>query len=68
MCIMNEAERKHIECIVTWVMANGTSNEYAKKILEHRSKLTNNTLMEDVINDVVECSSWSNKKSGWNEL
>lgn len=52
---MNEVERKQIEWLITWVMEKAVGSDYARCILEH------NAFMNDVINDVMECSAWNDE-------
>ena len=55
---MNKEERNVVEFIVTEMLQNAVSNEYAKAILSHKDESTGNTFMENVIRDVLENSAW----------
>lgn len=52
---MNEVERKQIEWLITWVMEKAVSSDYARCILQ------NDSFMNDVIADVMECSAWEDE-------
>lgn len=55
---MNNEERKQIELEIYKVVRLAVGNEYARDILEHENEETENTFMEDVIENVLETSSW----------
>ena len=59
MIIMTEKE-KQIEYEVTEIMRSAISSEYARYILEHKNEY-GNTLMEDIIQNVLETSAWENE-------
>lgn len=58
---MTKKERKQIECEVAKVMSNAVSSEYARYILEHKDEEAEKTLMEDVIQNVLETSAWEDE-------
>lgn len=49
---MNEVDRKRIEWLVWWIVSKATTEEYARRIVEQEN------FMEDVIEDIAECSAW----------
>lgn len=55
---MNKEERNVIEFIVTEMLQNAVSSEYAEPILSQKDDVTGNTFMENVIRDVLENSAW----------
>ena len=55
---MNKEEKKIIENEITMIMYNAVSSEYARYILEHENEETENTFMDDVIDDVMCASAW----------
>ena len=58
---MTTDERKQMEYEVTEVMRNAVSSEYARYILEHEDEETENTLMEDIIQNVLDTSAWEDE-------
>ena len=61
MRTMTTEERKQIEREVTKIMRSATSSEYARYILEQEDKVTENTLMEDIIQNVLDTSAWEDE-------
>ena len=61
MRVMTVEERKQIEYEVTEIMRNATSSEYARYILEQEDEVTENTLMEDIIQNVLDTSAWEDE-------
>ena len=61
MRAMTVEERKQIEYEVTEIMRNATSSEYARYILEQEDEVTENTLMEDIIQNVLDTSAWEDE-------
>lgn len=59
---MTVEERKQIEYEVAAIMESATSSEYAKYILEQEDGVTENTLMEDIIQNVLEASAWEDEE------
>lgn len=55
---MNKEEKKIIENEIRIIMYNAVSSEYARYILEHENEETENTFMDDVIDDVICASAW----------
>ena len=58
---MNNDERKQIEYEVAQIMKSATSDEYGRYILEQEDEVTENTLMEDIIQNVLETSAWEDE-------
>ena len=61
MRIMTAEERKQIEDEITRIMRSATSDDYARYILEDEDEVTKNTLMEDIIQNVLETSAWEDE-------
>ena len=61
MKAMTVEERKQIEYEVTEIMRSATSSEYARYILEQEDEATENTLMEDIIQNVLDTSAWEDE-------
>lgn len=61
MRTMTVEERKQIEYEVTEIMRSATSSEYARYILEQEDEVTENTLMEDIIQNVLDTSAWEDE-------
>lgn len=55
---MNEEERSLIESEALIIMKASASDEYAGDILNSEYDKDGNTIMGDVISDVMETSSW----------
>ena len=58
---MTKEDRKQIEYEITEVMRSAVSSEYARHILEHEDEETENTLMEDIIQNVLDTSAWKDE-------
>lgn len=58
---MNKEQRKEIEMLVYKIMADATSSDYARYILEHEDSWTGITVMQDVIENVMETSAWNDE-------
>lgn len=56
---MNEEEKKNIENKIRMIMQGAISGEYARYILDHKSEETESTFIEDVIDDLICSSAWS---------
>ena len=61
MRAMSNDERKQIEYEVTKIMRSATSDDYTRYILEQEDVITENTLMEDIIQNVLETSAWEDE-------
>ena len=61
MRTMTVEERKQIEYEVTEIMKSATSSEYARYILEQEDEVTENTMMEDIIQNVLDTSAWEDE-------
>lgn len=61
MRIMTVEERKQIEYEVTEIMKSATSSEYARYILEQEDEVTENTMMEDIIQNILDTSAWEDE-------
>ena len=55
---MNKEEKKIIENEIRMIIQSAVSSEYARHILEHENEETENTFMDDVIEDVMCASAW----------
>ena len=55
---MNKEEKKIIENKIRIIIQSVVSSEYARYILEHENEETENTFMDDVIEDVMCASAW----------
>ena len=58
---MNKHEKKLIELEITQVMRMAVGSDYARYILEHENEETENTFMDDVIDNVMETSAWEDE-------
>ena len=61
MRIMTVEERKQIGYEVTEIMKSATSSEYARYILEQEDEVTENTMMEDIIQNILDTSAWEDE-------
>ena len=57
---MSKEEFKLISYEITGIMTIATSDEYARYILEHEDE-NGTSLMEDVIQNVLETSAWEDE-------
>ena len=55
---MTMEERKVIEHEITEIMIKSTGSDYARYILRSENDETNNTFMNDVVDNVLETSAW----------
>ena len=55
---VNKEEKKIIENKIRMIIQSAVSSEYARYILEHENEETENTFMDDVIEDVMCASAW----------
>ena len=60
MRIMNNATRKILETEIQIIMSNAMDEHNAKSILESKSA-TGRTVMDAIVDDVMECSAWDNE-------
>ena len=58
---MTNEQRKEIEMMVYKIMMGATSSDYARYILEHENEETENTFIDDVIDDVMCASAWEDE-------
>lgn len=58
---MSSEERKQIELEVTSIMRSAVSSEYARYILEDGSDDIGVTLMDEIVQDVMESSAWDDE-------
>lgn len=58
---MNEKQRAQIELEIAKIMQNAVSSEYSTYILEQEDNTTGNTLMEDIVQNVMETSAWEDE-------
>lgn len=59
---MTKEEKEKIESEITEILQNAVSNKYAKNILELKDDTTGNTLMNDIIKNIVQTAAWSYEK------
>ena len=55
---MTNEERVRIEREITELMRNAISDDYTAYILTHKGEENENTIMQDVIDDVLFSSAW----------
>ena len=55
---MNKEEKKIIANEIRMIIQSAASSEYARHILEHKNEETENTFLDDVIEDVMCASAW----------
>ena len=58
---MNNEQRKEIEMLVYKIMMGATSSEYARHILEKEDGWTEISIMQDIIENVMETSAWNDE-------
>ena len=58
---MDKEEKKIIENEIRMIMQNAVSSDYARYILEHEDSWTGITVMQDVIENVMETSAWNDE-------
>lgn len=58
---MNKEQREQIELEIAKIMQNAVSSEYSTYILEQEDNATGNTLMEDIVQNVMETSAWEDE-------
>lgn len=58
---MNKEERMEIERLITKIFSDATTSDYARYMLESEDECTENTLMEDIIQNVLETSAWEDE-------
>ena len=59
--IMSKEERKTIEVLIAKILSDAVSDDYARYILETEDGCTENTMMEDVIENVLAASAWEDE-------
>ena len=59
--IMSKEERKAIEVLIAKILSDAVSDDYARYMLESEDECTENTLMEDIIQNVLETSAWEDE-------
>ena len=55
---MRKEDRRDIERLITKIFSDAVSDDYARYMLESEDECTENTMMEDVIQNVLETSAW----------
>ncbi len=55
---MSKEERKQIESKVYEIMKNAVSSDYVRYILEHEDDELRDTLMNNIIQNVLNTSAW----------
>ena len=58
---MSKEERRAIERLITKILSDAVSNDYAGYILEQYDSCTENTMMEDIIEHVLTTSAWEDE-------
>lgn len=58
---MNNEQRKEIEMLVYKIMMGATSSEYARHILKKEDDWTEISIMQDIIENVMETSAWNDE-------
>ena len=58
---MSKEERRAIERLITKILGDAASNDYAGYILEQYDSCTENTMMEDIIDHVLTTSAWEDE-------
>ena len=59
---MTKEEKEKIESEITKILQNAVSNKYTKNILELKDDTTGNTLMDDIIKNIIQTAAWSYEK------
>lgn len=59
---MTKEEKEKIESEITEILQNAVSNKYTKNILELKDDTTGNTLMDDIIKNIIQTAAWSYEK------
>lgn len=59
---MTKEEKEKIESEITEILQNAVSNKYTKNILELKDDTTGNTLMDDIVKNIVQTAAWSYEK------
>lgn len=55
---MTMDERKEIEGLIYKIFSKAVTSDYAQYMLEDEDECTENTMMEDIIQNVLETSAW----------
>lgn len=55
---MNKEEREYLRWNIRRILQSSVSDEYVSYILAHESEETDSTLLNDVMEDVMETSAW----------
>lgn len=55
---MTISERKEIEGLVYEIFSKAVTSDYARYMLEEEDECTENTMMEDIIRNVLATSAW----------
>ena len=58
---MNKEQKTQIELEIAKMMQNAVSDEYSAYILKQKDDTTGNTLMEDIVQNVMETSAWEDE-------
>lgn len=58
---MKTEEKNLIKAEIAQIMRSAVSSDYARYILEDKGKDGKSTIMEDVIDDVLEISAWEDE-------
>lgn len=55
---MNEEQRKEIKMLIQQIFSKAVTSDYARYMLEDIDIITGNTMMDDIIKNVIETSAW----------
>ena len=55
---MTKQQREDIERTVSTIMETAVSEDYAKPLLEQYDETSEETLMDAIVSNVMECSAW----------
>lgn len=56
--VMNKEERREIERLITKILSDAVTGDYARYILEAEDECTENAMMEDIIQNTLDSSAW----------
>lgn len=58
---ISKEERKAIEREITAIMTKSIGSDYVRPILGHRNEDTGDTLMDDIVQNVLDTSAWEDE-------
>ena len=59
---MTKEEREKIESEISEILQNAVSSKYSTRLLGLKDNITGNTLMDDIIKNIVCTAAWSYEK------